>query len=203
MAEPEESLPAAPAIGAMLQDLGMRIRSLRKERNLTLERLSELSDLSVGIVSQIERGKGNPSFATLAQLAHGLDIPVGRLLLRVRAEQVAGRASRGAAPAGRPRARLRRRRTVRAAHPRLHGRTRGGVGGARRPATTRASTPYRHNGEEFGLVIEGRVVVHLDGVAHDLGPGDSIRYDSSVPHWYSNPGPETCRAIWVITPPTW
>ena len=80
MAQPDESLPAAPAIGAMLQDLGSRIRVLRRERNLTLERLGELSDLSVGIVSQIERGKGNPSFATLVQLAHGLDIPVGRLL---------------------------------------------------------------------------------------------------------------------------
>ena len=70
MAQPDESLPAAPAIGAMLQDLGSRIRVLRRERNLTLERLGELSDLSVGIVSQIERGKGNPSFATLVQLAH-------------------------------------------------------------------------------------------------------------------------------------
>ena len=71
------------------------------------------------------------------------------------------------------------------------------------PGYDTSATPYRHNGEEFGLVIEGRVVVHLDGVAHDLGPGDSIRYDSTVPHWYSNPGPETCRAVWVITPPTW
>ena len=80
MAQPDESVLSAPAIGAMLQGLGLRIRSLRKERKLTLERLAELSDLSVGLVSQIERGKGNPSFATLAQLAHGLDIPVGRLL---------------------------------------------------------------------------------------------------------------------------
>ena len=80
MAQPDEPAPSAPAIDAMIQDLGNRIRTLRRERNLTLERLSELANLSVGIVSQIERGRGNPSFATLAQLAHGLDIPVGRLL---------------------------------------------------------------------------------------------------------------------------
>src|SRR6476620_7723602 len=80
MAQPAEPLSPAPAIDAMMQGLGTRIRSLRRERNLTLERLGELAGLSVGIVSQIERGRGNPSFATLVQLAHGLDIPVGRLL---------------------------------------------------------------------------------------------------------------------------
>ena len=129
MAQPNESLPAAPAIGAMLQDLGIRIRALRRERNLTLERLSELSDLSVGIVSQIERGKGNPSFATLAQLAHGLDIPVGRLL-HVSEQNKSPVVRRG------ERRRLdghglgrRRRRALRTPHPRLHRRARGRVGG--------------------------------------------------------------------------
>ena len=201
MAQPAEPVPTAPAIDAMIQGLGMRIRTLRRERNLTLERLSELANLSVGIVSQIERGRGNPSFATLVQLAHGLDIPVGRLLHV--AEHKAPVVRRGE-----------RRR--------LDGHGLGFDDGGRyelltpdfsgslevvwvehSPGYDTSATPYRHNGEEFGLVIEGRVVVHLDGVAHDLGPGDSIRYDSSVPHWYSNPGPENCRAVWVITPPTW
>jgi transcriptional regulator with XRE-family HTH domain len=202
MALPDESHPVAPAINAMLQDLGTRVRSLRKERGLTLERLSELSGLSIGIVSQIERGRGNPSFTTLAQLAHGLDIPVGRLMYV--AEQNKS-----------PVVRKEQRR-------RLDGHGLGVDDGGlyelltpdftgslevvwveHAPGYDTSATPYRHNGEEFGLVIEGRVVVHLDGVAHDLGPGDSIRYDSTVPHWYSNPGPDTCRAVWVITPPTW
>jgi transcriptional regulator with XRE-family HTH domain len=202
MAQPDEPAPSAPAIDAMIQDLGNRIRALRRERNLTLERLSELANLSVGIVSQIERGRGNPSFATLAQLAHGLDIPVGRLL-HVAENHKSPVVRRGE-----------RRR--------LDGHGLGYDDGGQyellipdltgalevvwvehSPGYDTSATPYRHNGEEFGLVIEGRVVVHLDGVAHDLGPGDSIRYDSSVPHWYSNPGPDKCRAVWVITPPTW
>src|SRR3954470_5695703 len=190
MAMPDESTPVAPAISSMLQDLGNQVRTLRKDRGLTLERLSELSGLSIGIVSQIERGRGNPSFATLAQLAHGLDIPVGRLLYV--AEQNKS-----------PVVRSDQRR-------RLDGHGLGVEDGGRYemltpdfngslevvwvetpPGYDTSATPYRHNGEEFGLVIEGRVVVHLDGVAHDLGPGDSIKYDSSVPHWYSNPGPDT------------
>ena len=170
MALPDESIPSAPAIGAMLQDLGLRIRSLRKERGLTLERLAERSDLSVGLVSQVERGKGNPSFATLAQLAHGLGYDDGGHYELLTPDFTGSL------------------EVVWVEHS---------------PGYDTSATPYRHNGEEFGLVIEGRVVVHVDGVAHDLGPGDSIRYDSTVPHWYSNPGPDICRAVWVITPPTW
>jgi len=202
MAMPDESHPAAPVITSMLQDLGNQVRSLRKDRGLTLERLSERSGLSIGIVSQIERGRGNTSFATLAQLAHGLDIPVGRLLYV--AEQNKS-----------PVVRKDQRRQ-------LDGHGLGVDDGGHyqlltpdftgslevvwvetQPGNDTSATPYRHNGEEFGLVIEGRVVVHLDGVPYELGPGDSIRYDSTVPHWYSNPGPEICRAVWVITPPTW
>ncbi|MCV2488279.1 cupin domain-containing protein [Geodermatophilus sp. YIM 151500] len=202
MALPNEPQPAVPAIGAMLQDLGARIRSLRKERDLTLERLGELSGLSVGIVSQIERGRGNPSFATLVQLAHGLDIPVGRLLY----------------VSDQTRSPVVRRGERRRLDGHGLGYDDGGLyelltpdfSGALEvvwvetpPGYDTSATPYKHNGEEFGLVIEGRVVVHLDGVPHELGPGDSIRYDSTVPHWYSNPGPDVHRAVWVITPPTW
>lgn|SRR5690242_12563610 len=202
MAMPDEGLSVAPAIGSMLQDLGVQLRSLRKERGLTLERLSELSGLSMGIVSQIERGRGNPSFATLAQLAHGLDIPIGRLLYVAEQDRS-------------PVVRKDQRR-------RLDGHGLGVDDGGHYemltpdfngslevvevstpPGYDTSATPYRHNGEEFGLILEGRHIVHLDGVPHELGPGDSIRYASTIPHWYSNPGPEPSRAIWVITPPTW
>ena len=63
-------------------------------------------------------------------------------------------------------------------------------------------------GEEVVCVVQGHMTLHQqlpDGSSqsHELGPGDSIRYASTIPHWYSNPGPEPSRAIWVITPPTW
>ncbi len=48
---------------------------------MTLAQLSEITGLSPAIVSQIERGLANPSFTTLAQLAHGLDIPVGKFFI--------------------------------------------------------------------------------------------------------------------------
>jgi transcriptional regulator with XRE-family HTH domain len=189
-------------VAAMLGEVGNQVRSLRKEAGLTLERLSELSGLSTGIVSQIERGLANPSFGTLVQLAHGLGIPIGRLF------QVSDR---------------RRSPVVRKSERRrLDGHGIGADDGSHYelltpdlsgaleatwvetpPGYDTSANPYRHQGEEFGLVLSGRKDVYLDGQRYELGPGDSIRYHSTTPHWYVNPGDEICTAIWVSTPPTW
>ncbi|MFD1936148.1 cupin domain-containing protein [Nonomuraea mangrovi] len=190
------------SVAAMLGAVGTRVRTLRKERGFTLERLAELSGLSMGIISQVERGLANPAFSTLVQLAHGLGIPVG-LLFQVQEEHRS------------PVVRKSERR-------RLGGH---GVGdddsavyelltpdlsGAlevtwveTRPGHDTSATPFTHLGEEVGIVITGHKDVYLDGVRHELGPGDSIRYPSTIPHWYANNGDEVCTAIWVITPPTW
>ena len=187
---------------AMLADFGARVRSLRKERSLTTERLAQNAGVSAGLISQIERGHGNPSFATLVQLAHGLQLPVGQLLQPIETEQVVVRKEQ-------------RRRLD------SHGLATedGGVyelltpdlNGALEanwvvtpPGYDTSATPYTHHGEEFGIVLSGTKDVFLDGVRHRLNAGDSIRYSSTIPHWYVNPSEtEDCTAVWVSTPPTW
>ena len=70
------------------------------------------------------------------------------------------------------------------------------------PGYTSKDTPFVHAGEEVGVVIEGRHEVYLDGVCHVLEAGDAIAYSSTIPHWYTNPGPDRVTAIWIITPPS-
>jgi len=190
------------SVSSMLIALGAQVRVLRKQRGLTLERLSEMSGVSTGLVSQVERGMANPSFATLAQLAHGLDISVARLLL---------------VPDG-----ARSPIVRRAERRRIEGH---GVGvesdtvyelltadlqGAlemlwveTKPGHDTSTTPFTHNGEEAGVVLTGSMDVYLDGVRHHLEARDSIQYSSTLSHWYRNVGGEPCTAIWVITPPSW
>lgn len=73
--------PAPPATSELLATVGNKVRTMRKAKGMTLARLSDITGLSQAIVSQIERGLANPSFTTLAQLAHGLDVPVGRFFI--------------------------------------------------------------------------------------------------------------------------
>ncbi|MFB2595728.1 MerR family transcriptional regulator [Paracoccus sp. p4-l81] len=62
---------------------------------------------------------------------------------------------------------------------------------------------YDHDGEEFITVIEGRFRITLDGAeTHDLGPGDSIYFDSRRPHAWANAADARTVLIWVNTPPS-
>jgi len=52
-------------------------------------------------------------------------------------------------------------------------------------------------------VVEGDVHVQLGTDVHELGPGDSVHYQSSTPHRVSNPGRETAEVLFVISPPSY
>lgn len=185
---------------ALMITVGAQVRLLRKMRSLTLEAAGRRSGISTGLLSQIERGRANPSFSTLVQLAHALDVPVGRLF-------------HFAADQPPPVVRATERRSLDfhehhqgdASHflltPSLDGSLEA-VWVEAPPGYDTSTSPFAHPGEEFGIVLEGRHEVWLDGVCHELGPGDSITYSSTVPHWYRNPGLDVVKAIWVITPPS-
>jgi len=66
------------------EKLGGRIRTLRKAKNLTQERLGEKADLSYKFIGEVERGQVNPSLDTLAAIAKALGVAVGDLFLENR-----------------------------------------------------------------------------------------------------------------------
>jgi uncharacterized cupin superfamily protein len=55
-----------------------------------------------------------------------------------------------------------------------------------------------HEGREFGLILEGELVVELGFEAHLLHPGDSIIFDSTTPHRLVNNSTQPTRALWVV-----
>jgi transcriptional regulator with XRE-family HTH domain len=58
--------------------------------------------------------------------------------------------------------------------------------------------PLRHDGREYGLVISGTLQANVGFESYELGPGDSISFDSSTPHEYLNKTGEAVHAIWVV-----
>jgi len=55
----------------------------------------------------------------------------------------------------------------------------------------------RHSGREFGLVLSGTLHVTVGFDDHVLTPGDSISFQSTIPHRLRNDGDVEVRAIWV------
>ena len=59
-----------------------------------------------------------------------------------------------------------------------------------------------HNGEEFGYVLSGRLVIHIGERRHEAKGGESFYYSADKPHWIENASGRPARFIWVSTPPS-
>ena len=61
---------------------------------------------------------------------------------------------------------------------------------------------YSHDGEECGVVLEGRFRGFVGDQELILEAGDSVYYSSSIPHRWENAGDVEAKAIWAVTPPS-
>jgi transcriptional regulator with XRE-family HTH domain len=172
--------------------LGARIRKLRLERHLTLQVMSDRTGLSASMISMVERGRTSPSIGTLVAIASALRIHMSELFdgetaevrspVRRRNEQPTFATSSGVV-----------RRLVQDDDERGLELT----VNVYAPATVGATTPVHHGGIEYGLVLQGTVVVELADTTYELRAGDSIAYDSSIPHRITNPGRSHARTVWL------
>lgn len=60
--------------------IGKRLKAIRVERQLSLEEVSRLTEVSKPMLGQIERGQSSPTITTLWKIAVGLKIPLSSLL---------------------------------------------------------------------------------------------------------------------------
>jgi mannose-6-phosphate isomerase-like protein (cupin superfamily) len=68
------------------------------------------------------------------------------------------------------------------------------------PGADTGEEMYAHEGEEAGLVVEGRLELTVGGEVHILEPGDSYYFESSRPHRFRNPFAAPARLISATTP---
>jgi len=166
--------------------VGAQVRRLRRERSLTLAEVAEHTGLNIGYLSQIENDKASPSLESLAALAAAMDVPITWFL------------ANSAAPP----------RVVRATERRSWP----GPGGNRIeevdggiPRDMRivmgAMTPgqktglHAHGGDEHHLVLSGRVRMTQGEHQIDLGPGDYLVWDATIPHDASTLGDEPAQLL--------
>ncbi|GLZ42288.1 XRE family transcriptional regulator [Actinokineospora sp. NBRC 105648] len=193
--QPDSALDNVRAKKA-LDAAGSLVRTLRREAGYSLATLATLADLSPGLLSQIERGLGNPSLVTIIKLAQALKVPAGRFFDGLDdTRNVVRRDSR-------PRLAVADQGLVyELMTPHLHGQI-GVVRTELVPGFTNESAPFSHVGEECTMIIQGRVVITVDGFPYELDEGDSITYNSGLEHWYHNDSDEVAIVLGAMTPPS-
>ena len=177
---------------------GADLRALRKARGLTLTGLADRVGRSVGWLSQVERDLSSATLDDLSALAQVLDVSASSLLAVGGNIREAGMIVR--ADARRPIGNRNPGLSEALLSPDLtddfeviHSRFAPG---------SSLDGPISRPTQEIGYVVAGRFHLWIDDTLFRLNPGDSFRLRGDLFRW-SNPYPETCEIIWVISPPVY
>ncbi|HUG32825.1 MAG TPA: helix-turn-helix domain-containing protein [Acidimicrobiia bacterium] len=196
--------PRSAHIEERLDGIGDRLREERVKAGLSQRELARRLGLSASMISQLESGLSKPSVGTLYAIVTELDLSLDRV---IRGEDYAesGRAD-----------------TQDEISPLVHPDQRQSIdlaSGVRWEELTAASeegidflhasyevggasTPdeslMRHHGREYGYVMSGKLGIQIGFKVYEMGPGDSIAFDSTRPHRLFNMWDEPVKAIWFV-----
>lgn len=187
-----KNLKTEVGAGTTVTRVGNRIRELRAERDLTLQALADRTGLSSSMLSLVERGKTSASIGTLVAISSALGVHMTDLFTD-RDEKDLDPVSRFADQPLYMTAEGVQRKVLRTDE--LRGIEL--VFNEYDAGTSSSSEPVHHSGSEYGIVLEGKLTVEVDGEVYELKPGDCISYDSGLPHKISNHGKKHVRALWV------
>lgn len=186
-----------PAATHAHQVLGMRLKSLRLARRLSLRELAEATGTSASFISQLERGLTGASTASLNQMASALGVSVAMLFEESTAQNhgVLRRSERPSLPPSDGCRKMLLSRPPLSDMEVYVGEF--DIGGSTGPDR------YTHgDAHEMLVVLRGVVEVSLGEARHVLEEGDSIEYTTSTPHRSENIGSGRAEVMWIIAPPT-
>ena len=176
-------------------NVGQRLRQLRVDQHLSIRTLAGLSKLSINTLSLIENGKTSPSVSTLQQLAAALRVPITSFF------------ETDAAPSRVVHSKARRRPRAQFTHGTLEDLGPGMSDRAVQPflvtlEPNSGSGPEQivHTGYEFVFCLKGRITYTIEDRVYLLEPGDSLLFESPLPHRWYNVEPEQSQALLVLYP---
>ena len=216
------------------QLIGVKLRTARKQKQMSLRELAQKVEISASMLSQIETGKAYPSVRSIYNIAAALAVPVDYFFPE-QGRDVAAILERVVdSPRKMTASDMRAAKTnqspdietegfvphAQTSPPVVHAGARptielkGGVKWSRLTALAEIGAEFleinyspgaasgvnmsHHEGREFGLILEGELVVELGFETYTLHPGDSIIFDSTTPHRLVNNSTQPMRAVWVV-----
>jgi len=175
--------------------IGERIRNLRQLSNLTQEELAERANLTKGFISQIERDLTSISLDSLIQILGALDENISDFFQDASEEKIVYRQK--------DRVAIEKERieklellipgsTNRRLEPILLTLRRGQITPREKP----------HEGEEFGLILRGRINLRFGKEVQKLKRGECFYFSAEKEHWLQNPASREAVVLWIASPPS-
>ncbi len=165
-----------------VEEIGIRIKSIREEKGLSLDQLSKLTGFDVELLSNIESSKVQPQLGTIIKLSKALDSAFGRIVSGVGDKLYSVTRKNEQKIVSRSTSRKGRKQiyTYKSLAPEVKGRHMEAL------IVQLEENPDDemsvHEGEEFIYVLDGTVLLNIGGDKFELEPGDSVYYLSTTPH---------------------
>ena len=169
--------------------IGNKIKRMRIERGLTQEELANRCELSKGFISQVENDLTSPSIATLIDILEILGTNLKEFFSDDKDEKITYTYDLD-----------------------LKYKLMWLVPNAQKNEmepimiTIEAGGKYieeePHEGEEFGYVLSGSIILHLGDKSYKVRKNESFYFKPRANHYISNNGKTTAKVIWISTPPT-
>jgi transcriptional regulator with XRE-family HTH domain len=178
-------------------DVGAHLRAVRTMYGLSQRELAKRAGVTNGLISLIEQNRVSPSVSSLKKVLDGIPMSLAEFFtldlsaspqVFFRGDELTDLGDRSVSlrlvAARRP------NRAMSIMHERYA------------PGADTGADMLRHQGEEGGVVVRGRVELTIGAESRVLGPGDAYYFTSAIPHRFRNTGSEPCEIISASTPPT-
>jgi transcriptional regulator with XRE-family HTH domain len=169
------------------------LRDRRRKLGMTLQVVAKRSGLSPSFLSQAERGKAIPSIVSLQVLARALDVDMSYFFEAPKGTKILRRADDP--------------EYINVGLPVGYIRLSSGLPDERMDALILIIPPKlvfprdRREGEALYYVLDGRLHLELGDEPYELGPGDSVHFNTHMPYLMRALGTKPARVLWVGTPP--
>ena len=174
--------------------VGARVRSLRRERGLTIEQLAAATGLTKGFISQLERDRTAPSLSSIARICDALGVRLSHIFEREPAPALVRRHER---PSVDSYVATDNHLLSSADESRFQA-----IESHVAPGAGAGDELYSLPGEmEFVYVLEGSLELRVGDETHVLHEGDAITYPLAKPHtWRNASDTDSLRVLWVSVP---
>ncbi len=181
------------------KEIGQKLKGLRKINGLTLKEVAALAGCTDAALSKIERGEVTPTIALLKKAVNVLGTTLSDFLtIETSTPESVVMRKHERIRMHFPTENINSYQLVRYVKEKqmqpLYEIIKPGGG---------SKGTYSHEGEEFGLVLEGELELTVDGVSYQIKEGDSFYFKSNRLHAFENKSDMDVKVIWIITPPTY
>lgn len=176
------------------ETIGLRLKTLRAEKHMSLGQLSEACGISKVMLSQIEKGTSNPTINTLWKIANGLQVPYADLIAPPTEEAELVNIEEGKmqySPDGKCR--------IFCYFPKAAGHAQEIFLMELAPGAVYSSPGHPQNAREYLLVSQGNMTLEYGDTVHCLHQGQALSFPAAPPHTYRAVGKTTVRVYIINT----